>query len=213
MTTASLDRQHWLKRGIFLEAGLIAWNTIEGIIALAAGLLASSVALIGFGIDSMIEVTSAVVVLRRLYRERAGQSAEEVQQGERQAARIAGGLLLILAIYIVGDAGWRLLGYGAKPEKSLLGIVLTAVSLVVMPVWGWAKLHAAQKLNSRSLRADAFETITCAWLSLTTLAGLILNWAFEWAWADPLAALLIVPLIVREGLEGLKGEMYCDHKA
>lgn len=212
MTTPSLDRQHWLKRGILLEAGLIVWNTLEGIIALAAGILAGSVALIGFGFDSMIEVTSAVVVLRRLYRERAGQSAEETQAGERQAARIAGGLLLILAIYIVGDAGRRLLGYGAEAEESLLGIILTGISLVVMPIWGWAKLRAAKELNSRSLRTDAFETITCAWLSLATFIGLILNWALAWAWADPLAALLIVPLIVREGLEGLRGEDCCDHE-
>jgi divalent metal cation (Fe/Co/Zn/Cd) transporter len=103
--------------------------------------------------------------------------------------------------YIVIDAGRRLLGFGAEAQESKLGIALTAVSLVVMPLLGWVKLRAAASLSSGALRADAYETITCAWLSLTTLLGLILNAAFGWWWADPLAALAIVPLALREGLE------------
>jgi divalent metal cation (Fe/Co/Zn/Cd) transporter len=125
------------------------------------------------------------------------------------ASRAAGALLLLLAAYILIDAGRRLLGFGAEAEQSLVGIVLTAISLVVMPVLGWAKLRTARQLGSRALRADAYETIACAWLSLTTLTGLVLNAAFGWWWADPLAALVLVPLIVREGLEGWKGEC-CD---
>ena len=116
-------------------------------------------------------------------------------------SQVAGALLLLLSAYIVFDAGWRLLGYGSPAEESIVGIVLTAVSLVVMPFFGWAKLRAARELGSSALRADAYETIACAWLSLTTLSGLVLNAWFGWDWADPLAALVLVPLIVREGLE------------
>ena len=119
---------------------------------------------------------------------------------------MAGTLLLLLAVYIVVDAGRRLLGFGAEAERSILGIALTAVSLVVMPFLGWAKLRTARRLGSGALRADAYETIACAWLSLTTLAGLVLNATLGWWWADPLAALCLVPLIVREGLEGWKDE-------
>ena len=115
-------------------------------------------------------------------------------------------VLPVLAGYIVIDAGRRLLGFGAEAQKSWVGIALTAVSLIVMPLLGWAKLRTAAGLRSRALRADAYETIACAWLSLTTLAGLALNALFGWWWADPLAALILVPLIVREGLEGLRGE-------
>jgi predicted Co/Zn/Cd cation transporter (cation efflux family) len=121
---------------------------------------------------------------------------------ERRTGRIAGALLLGLAVYIVVDAGRRLLGFGAEARESLLGIVLTAISAVVMPLLGWAKLRTAAALRSGALRADAYETIACSWLSLTTLAGLILNASLGWWWADPLAALVVVPLVVREGLEG-----------
>src|SRR3990172_1434540 len=119
--------------------------------------------------------------------------------------------LLRLAAYIIVDAGRRLFGFGAEAQESKVGIVLTAISLVVMPLLGWAKLRTATSLRSGALRADAYETITCSWLSLTTLAGLLLNAAFGWWWADPLAALAIVPLAVREGLEGWRGECRDSH--
>jgi cation diffusion facilitator family transporter len=185
------------------------WNVAEGIIAIAAGLLADSVALVSFGIDSGIEVASAAVVLWRLMRELGRKESDSAERLERRAARITGGLLLILAAYITVEGIRRLLGYGAEAEPSPAGLVLTALSLVVMPLVGWAKLRTAGHLQSPSLRADAFETITCAWLSLTTLVGLAVNAAFGWSWADPLAALAIVPLVVREGLEGWKGEHCC----
>jgi divalent metal cation (Fe/Co/Zn/Cd) transporter len=205
MATVPLDRTRLLRRGMALEAVLIVWNVAEGVVAVVAGLLASSVALVGFGIDSSVEVTSAAVVLWRLWREWHGRSPEEVERTERRAGRAAGGLLFVLAIYIVVDAGRRLLGYGAEAEASVVGVVLTSLSLVVMPVLGWAKLRTAGQLGSGALRADAYETITCAWLSLTTLVGLVLNAAWGWSWADPLAALVIVPLVVREGWEGWSG--------
>ena len=164
-------------------------------------------ALIGFGIDSFVETASAAVVGWRLHAELSGRADEErAEILERRAARIAGGLLLALAVYIVIDAGRRLIGFGEEARESLIGIVLTAVSVVVMPALGWIKLRTAGALQSGALRADAYETIACSWLSLATLIGLVVNATLGWTWADPLAALAIVPLVVREGLEGWRGE-------
>ena len=196
-------RASLLRRGWWLEVATVLWNLGEGVVAVAAGTISGSVALIGFGIDSFVETASAVVVGWRLGVELRGRSEETAERIERIAARIAGALLLALALYILVDAGRRLLGYGAEARPSRVGLVLTAVSLIVMPVLGWAKLRVAAALGSRALRADAYETIACAWLSLTTLAGLAANAAFGFWWADPLAALGLLPLIVREGLEGV----------
>ncbi len=196
-----------LRRGVRLEIATVAWNAIEGIIAVGAGVLASSVALVGFGVDSFVETTSGAIVGWRLRAELVGQfDKEQAELLERRAGRIAGALLLGLSVYIVVDAGRRLFGFGSVAEESRLGIVLTAISMTIMPVLGWAKLRTAVALHSGALRADAYETITCSWLSLTTFLGLVLNAAFGWWWADPLAALAIVPLAVREGLEGWRGE-------
>lgn len=203
---ATADRRRALRRGLWLNGILIAWNIAEGIIGVIAGLLAGSVALLGFSIDSGIEVLSAVIVSWRLGAELRGTTADGAAELEERTERIAGGLLLLLAAYLVVDAGRRLSGAGPEAEQSTVGIVLTAVSLVVMPVLGWLKLQTAKELGSGALRADAFETITCAWLSLTTLIGLSLNATLGWSGADPVAALVIVPLIVREGLEAIRGE-------
>lgn len=200
-------REQLLRRGVRLEIATVVWNAIEGIIAVGAGVLASSVALIGFGVDSFVETTSGAIVGWRLRAELVGQfDKEQAELLERRAGRIAGALLLGLSVYIVVDAGRRLFGFGSVAEESRLGIVLTAISMIIMPVLGWAKLRTAVALHSGALRADAYETITCSWLSLTTFLGLVLNAAFGWWWADPLAALAIVPLAVREGLEGWHGE-------
>jgi divalent metal cation (Fe/Co/Zn/Cd) transporter len=203
------SRASVLRRGVWLEVATVGWNVIEGVIAVVAGLLASSIALIGFGIDSFVETASGAVVGWRLWAEVSGRYDEERAEAvEHRAGKIAGALLLALSGYIVIDAGRRLLGYGAEAQESRLGIALTAISLVIMPFLGWIKLRTARALGSGALRADAYETITCSWLSLTTLLGLILNAAFGWWWADPLAALTIVPLAVREGLEGWRGESH-----
>ena len=203
----SADRSLLLRRGLRLEGATIAWNVVEGVIGVSAGVLASSVALIGFGVDSFVETASAAVVGWRLRAElRGAVDAERAEALERSTGRIAGGLLLALAAYIVVDAGRRLLGYGGEARESVVGIALTAVSLGVMPFLGWLKLRTAAALRSAALRADAYETIACAWLSLATLAGLVANAQLGWWWADPLAALAIVPLVVREGLEGWRGE-------
>lgn len=202
----SSARDRLLRRGLLLAGASVGWNVLEGIIAVAAGTEADSVALIGFGVDSFIETSSAVVVGWRLASELRGRSGRGAQRMEQRASRAAGALLLILALYIVIDGGRRLLGFGTQAGASPLGIVLTAVSLGIMPLLGWAKLRNAAALGSRALRADAYETITCAWLSLTTLIGLALNALFGLWWTDPVAALCLVPLIVREGLEAWHGE-------
>lgn len=203
---AGNDRTRVLKRAIGLEVLTIVWNVIEGIIAIAAGTLANSVALISFGIDSFIETTSAVVLHWRLSAELDEKNPEANEQIERKAGKIAGALLLCLAAYIVIDASRRLLGFGAHAEESGIGLILTAISVIVMPLVAWQKLKAAKTLNSKALRADAYETITCTWLSITTFCGLALNAWLNWWWADPIAALLVVPLVVKEGLEGWRDE-------
>lgn len=168
--------------------------------AIVAGVAVGSVALTGFGIDSAIEVTSGVVLWWRLRAELG--SAASGPAAETRAARWAGVLLLALAAYLVVESGRRLLTRD-RPGESLVGIALTVLSLVVMPLLARTKLRVAGALQSRALRADAHETIVCAWLSLTTLAGLGLHALFGWWWADPLAALAMLPLVVREGWEAV----------
>jgi divalent metal cation (Fe/Co/Zn/Cd) transporter len=198
-----MDRFGLLRRGIALEGVTVSYNALEGIVAIAAGLAAGSVALTGFGIDSVIEVTSGALLWWRLRAELG--SAPLGPTVERRAARGAGFLLLALGVYIVWDST-RLLLTRNRPESSLVGIALTVLSLIVMPLLARAKLRVAAKLGSRALRADAHETIVCAWLSATTLVGLGLNALLGWWWADPLAALAMLPLIVREGFEAWRAD-------
>ena len=188
---------------MWLAAATVAWNLAEGVIAVWAGVAAHSIALVAFGMDSFIETTSGALIGWRLMKEFRGESGEHAAGIERRTSRVAGGLLLLLAAYIVIDAGVRFLGHDAEPQSSAIGIVITAAALVVMPVLAWLKLRTARELNSRALRADAFESITCAGLSATTLAGLATNFALGWTWADPLAALMLVPMIAREGFEAI----------
>lgn len=198
-----MDRKALLHRGIALEGVTVGYNALEGIIAVAVGLAAGSVALTGFGVDSVIEVTSGALLWWRLRTELG--SAPFGPTVERRAARGAGFLLLALAIYIIVESARQLI-VRTRPAVSPVGIALTALSLIVMPLLARGKLRTAEALGSRALRADAHETIVCAWLSATTLLGLGLNAAFGWWWADPVAALAMLPLIVREGLEAWKGE-------
>ena len=199
----SMERTALLRQGVVLESWTVGYNAVEGLIATAAGLLAGSVALTGFGVDSVIEVTSGALLWWRLRAELG--STPLGPSVERRAARGAGFLLLALAAYIVLEAGRHLLSH-VSPSASPLGIGLTTLSLIVMPLLARAKLRTADALDSRALRADAHETIVCAWLSLTTLSGLVLNALLGWWWADPLAALAMLPLVVREGVEAWRGE-------
>ena len=207
VTPVISPRTALLRRGIVLEGVTVGYNALEGAIAIVAGLAAGSVALTGFGVDSVIEVSSGVLVWWRL---RAELGAAPVgPSAEARAARGAGILLLGLAVYLIVESGRRLLT-GDRPRESVVGIALMVLSLIVMPLLARAKLRVASALNSRALRADAHETIVCAWLSLTTLVGLALNATLGWWWADPVAALAMLPLIIREGLEAWQARPVAD---
>ena len=195
-----------LKRGLQLEYLTVGWNVVEGIIAVAAGIAAGSIALIGFGVDSFVETISGAVIIWRLMAETRGQHDDEAMERiEQRAERIVGGAFLLLAAY-VGFEAVRALVNQEAPDASPVGIALTAVSIVVMLWLARAKRQTGEALGSRAMLADAQQTYACWYLSVVALAGLALNAAFGFWWADPLAALGITVLLVREGLEALRGE-------
>lgn len=198
------------RRGRRLAAATLGYNSLEGLIAVSAGLLAGSVALIGFGVDSAIEVAAALAALWRLRAERFGDAARR-EHAELATLRIVGVSFLALAAYLAIDAGaalWR----REVPHASPVGLVLTACSIVVMPALARAKRGVAAALASGALAAEATQTQLCAYLSAITLGGLALNAVLGWWWADPVAALAMVPIIAREGIDGLRGEDTCgDH--
>jgi divalent metal cation (Fe/Co/Zn/Cd) transporter len=198
-----------LRRGIRLEQFTAVYNVLEGIVAVTAGWLAGSIALVGFGADSAIETVSALVVLRRLQEEARGGEAREA--AERRAQRLVAVTLAALCAYVLYESAHTLLRHRA-PEESGIGIVLAALSLLLMPWLARAKRRTGRALGSRALVADAAETMACAYLSFTLLLGLAANALFGWWWADPLAALVMVPFIAREAREAWEGET-CGHCA
>ena len=199
-------RGQLLNRGLLLEYITVGWNIVEGIIAIAAGVLAGSPALIGFGADSFIESISGGVLIWRLAGERSGKHDEEaVERIERRAERMVGVSFLILAAYVAFEAV-RALVTAEAPDASPIGIGLTALSIVVMLWLARTKRQTGEALGSRALIADAQQTYACWYLSITALAGLVLNAFFGLWWADPLAALAIVVFLVREGGEAWSGE-------
>ena len=182
-----------------------AYNAVEAGVGIGAGIAAGSIALVGFGLDSVIELAAAGALVWRLAVERRGADREAIERSERRVRRFVGVTFLLLAAYVLGEAGltlWR----REAPAESPVGIVLAAASLVLMPLIAWGKLRAARALGSGALRAEARETLACSYLSFTLLVGLVANAAAGWWWADPLAALAMVPWLVREGVEGLRGE-------
>jgi divalent metal cation (Fe/Co/Zn/Cd) transporter len=197
-----LERSHFIRRGKLLEYATIGYNTLEGIVAVAAGLIAGSVALVGFGFDSAIEVISGATLLWRLYTDVDEERRERVEQ---RALRIVGWSFLLLAAYVTFDAAKSLIRREA-PHESILGIGIAALSLVIMPLLVRAKRRVAAAIGSKALDADATQTALCTYLSAILLGGLLLNALVGWWWADPVAALVMVPIIVREGLEGVRGE-------
>jgi divalent metal cation (Fe/Co/Zn/Cd) transporter len=191
-----------VRRGKRLEYVTIGYNSLEGLIAIVFGLLAGSIALVGFGFDSVIEVTSGVALLWRLSAdvdERARERAEAI------SLKIVGVSFLALAAYVAFDAVSSLVR-GEAPEESIPGMVLAAASLVVMPLLARAKRRVAAEISSEAMRADAKQTELCTYLSAILLGGLILNAVAGWWWADPVAALVMVPIIAKEGIEALRGE-------
>lgn len=197
---------HLLRRGREMEYFSIGYNSLEGVIAVAAGLWAGSIALVGFGFDSVIEVTSAVALLWRL---RTDVDTAQRERAEAISLRIVGICFLTLAAYVSYDAIKSLIRHEA-PEESHLGIALALVSVIIMPLVARANRWVAQGINSGAMKADAKQTELCAYLSAILLRGLLLNAWLGWWWADPAAALIMVPIIAKEGFEALRGETCCE---
>jgi divalent metal cation (Fe/Co/Zn/Cd) transporter len=204
MTSTALHREGLLRRGLNLERLTVGWNAVEAVVAIAAGYIAGSVALVGFGLDSVIESISGVALYRRLSLElREGSGAEHTDARERRALYFVGVTFFLIAGYVLYEAASTLWERRA-PEHTAVGIALAAVSLLVMPLLGWGKLRTARALNSRALQADSKETFVCAYLSFALLLGLGLNTLLGWWWADPVAALAMLPLIIHEGREAIE---------
>lgn len=201
-----IDRAATVRRGRRLECFTIAWNCLEGAIAVTAGLVAGSLALVGFGIDSFIEVTSGAALLWRM---NVDADVHRRGQNERLALRIVGLCFVGLAAYLGYESIRDLIGWRA-PEHSIPGIVLACVSLLVMPLLARAKRKVGTALGSAAMHADAKQTDFCAYLSAILLAGLLLNAVFGLWWADPVAALIMVPIITREGIAGIRGNACHD---
>ena len=198
----ALDRQAVARRGKRLEYFTIAWNSLEGLVALVAGALAGSISLVGFGIDSFIEVTSGTVLLWRMS---VDADVRRRERNEQLSLRIVGVCFLALAAYVGYESISDLVSRKA-PEHSIPGIVIAALSLVAMPLLARAKRKVAQTLNSAALKADSRQTDICAYLSAILLGGLLLNALLGWWWADPVAGLIMVPIIAREGVQALRGD-------
>ncbi len=196
---SSVERGRILRRGRRLEYFTLGWNVLEAVVAVVAGWYAGSIALIGFGVDSLIECTSGAVLLWRLA------SSAHDERREQLAVRLVGVSFFLLAAYVCVEAAKSLVAR-QPPEASLPGIVLSVLSLIVMPLLARAKRRVAADLGSHAMVADSRQTDLCAYLSAILLGGLLLNALVGWWWADPVAALLMVPIIAREGVEAWRGE-------
>ena len=207
-----LQRTGQLRLGVRIELVTIIWMTIEASIAIVTGFATHSVSLQGFGIDSIIELISGGVLLWRLRVEQRGGTIGVVERAERRAAWITALSLFALAVYIVGDSAFAFLTR-SHPEASWWGIGLAIAATIIMPLLWRGKLRVARRIESAALKADAMCSITCAYMAITLLVGLLLNKFFGWWWADPLAALGLVYFIVKEGREALHeartGETCC----
>lgn len=199
----SSKRTVWLQKGVMLEYFTLGWNVIEAFVAIIAGWLAGSIALIGFGLDSVIESISGAILLWRLKRELIGTKVERAKELEGKALLGVGLTFWLLAAYIAYEAIGKLVANEA-PQSSTIGIALAIASLIVMPLLAWNKRQVAERIESKALEADATETIVCACLSFTLLLGLVLNATLGWWWADSIAALLMLPVLVKEGFDAVK---------
>lgn len=202
---AVAQREAVVQRGLRLEYLTLGWNLLEAVIAITAGVIAGSIALVGFGFDSVVECFSGAVMLWRLHSDADHHRRERIEQ---LALRLVGASFLLLAAYVAYDALVTILRR-QPPETSVPGIAIAAASLIVMPVLARAKRRVASQLRSGAMRADSRQTDICAYLSAVLLGGLVLNAALGWWWADPVAALIMVPLIAKEGAEALRGKTCC----
>jgi divalent metal cation (Fe/Co/Zn/Cd) transporter len=201
-----MSRADLIQRGQYLEYFTIAYNSLEGLIAIVLGFIAGSIALVSFGFDSVIEVTSAAVLLWRLH---ADIDEEKRERVELISLRVVGLCFVALALYVAYDAISSLVRY-ELPESSIPGIILAIASLIIMPLLARAKRGVAASIKSEAMRADAKQTEFCTYLSAILLGGLLLNAFLGWWWADPVAALGMVPIIAKEGIESLRGDPCCD---
>jgi divalent metal cation (Fe/Co/Zn/Cd) transporter len=186
--------------GIRLELLTVGWNAVEALVAITAGVAASSVALVAFGLDSVVEVSAALIVLWQFF--------GVPEDREHRALRLIGGCFFALAAYVTIASVYDLVTR-SEPDASTVGIILTAVSLIVMPALAWAKRRAGRQMGSRTLVADSTQTQLCAYLSASTLTGLAANAVLGWWWADPLAALFIAAVALREGRESWRRDTCC----
>ena len=206
MPNATPERTAAVRRGRQLEYFTVVWNVLEGLVAVVTGAMARSIALVGFGIDSFIEVASGSALLWRMS---VDSDSRRRELNEKRALRIVGTCFLLLAAYIAYDSIVDLWSKSA-PEHSVPGIVLACVSLIVMPLLSREKRKVGRALRSAAMHADARQTEFCTCLSAILLVGLLLNALFGLWWADPLAGLLMVPIIAKEGIDGLQGRACGD---
>lgn len=197
----------WLRVGIILVVTTMLYNVVEAVIALWAGVEAASIALIEFGSNSVIELVAASVLIWRLRLEACGADSDRVARADLVVHRFVGLSFMALALYVLIQSVW-MLWHREVPSVSIIGMLLATASLIIMPLVSFGKLRAAAEVGSRALRAEAKETLACSYLSFTLLLGLGANAALSWWWADPVAALLMIPWLVKEGLEGLSGKEY-----
>lgn len=197
-----VDRSAMLLRARRLEYITVGWNSLEALASIIAGILAGSVALVGFGLDSVIETLSGAALLWRLHH--SNDVAHRRESSERIALRVVGVSFLLLAAYVLIDSAVTLINREI-PEHSWFGIAIAILSIIVMPLLARAKRNAARSLSSNALHADSRQTDLCAYLSGILIVGLALNVLLGWWWADPVAGLVMVPIIAREGIEALRG--------
>jgi divalent metal cation (Fe/Co/Zn/Cd) transporter len=191
-----------VRLGIWIELVTILWMTIEAAIAILVGFTTRSVSLQGFGLDSIVELVAGGILLWRLLVEQQGGSLERIEKAERRAAWVTAISLFVLAAYIIGDSAFSFVTR-TRPESSWWGVGLAVAAVIVMPLLWQGKLRVAKRIGSAALKADAACSVTCAYMSLTLLAGLLLNRIMGWWWADPLAALALVYFLIQEGREAL----------
>ena len=205
-TATTPNRQDLVRRGQRLEYFTIGYNSVEGLVSIVAGVIAGSASLIGFGLDSVIEVASGVALLWRLHHDLNPSRREQV---ERITLRIVGWCFVALALYVGYESGYTLIRH-EPPERSIPGIIVAAVSVVVMPLLARAKRRVAAAIGSGAMRADSKQADFCTYLSAILLGGLLLNAVLGWWWADPVAGLVMVPIITKEGIDGIRGKACCD---
>jgi divalent metal cation (Fe/Co/Zn/Cd) transporter len=195
-------RQGDVRQGIWIELVTLLWMTLEASIAITVGFVSRSVSLQGFGMDSIIELIAGGILLWRLLVEQRGGSVERIEKAERRASWVTAVSLFALAAYIIGDSALSFLTQ-TRPESSWWGVGLAVAAAIIMPLLWQGKLRVAKRIGSTALKADAACSVTCAYMALTLLVGLLLNRFFGWWWADPLAALALVYFLAQEGREAL----------